>query len=264
MATNNYISVVDKAMRVLEALRGKHEVPLGEIATSASLIKSSTFRILFTFERLGYVEKSAGGRYALTARLARLTGDDRPSPDLGNLAEPFMAELLRRFRETVNLGVLDDGEVLYIRVHESSHAFRLAAHAGMRSPVHSTALGKCLLCCLPRQETETILKKYPLRPMTPRTIRDRPTFYRELAGVRSRGYAIDNQEDSTGARCLAAPILTPAGDVRAAISISGPAARMISQRDREIAEALMETCGKIARLSGYTANAPEGPGRGAH
>ena len=104
MPTNNYIAVVEKAMRVLEALRGKREVPLGEIASSTGLIKSSTFRILFTFERLGYVEKSAGGRYGLTAHLDRLTGNGRPSPDLGNLAEPFMAELLRRFRETVNLG----------------------------------------------------------------------------------------------------------------------------------------------------------------
>jgi IclR family acetate operon transcriptional repressor len=263
MPTNNYISVVDKAMRVLEALRGKREVPLGEIASSTGLIKSSTFRVLFTFERLGYVEKSAGGRYALTARLARLTSDDRPSPDLGNLAEPFMAELLRRFRETVNLGVLDGGEVLYIRVQESSHAFRLAAHAGMRSPVHSTALGKCLLCCLPRQEIETILKKHPLCAITPRTIRDRPTFYRELAGVRSRGYAIDNQEDSRGARCLAAPIFTPAGEVSAALSISGPAARMIPRRDREIAAALLETCGKIATLLGYTTSRQKGPVRGA-
>jgi DNA-binding IclR family transcriptional regulator len=264
MPTNNYISVVDKAMRVLEAMRGKREVPLGEIASSSGLIKSNTFRILFTLERLGYVEKVNGGRYSLTASLARLASDQRPSADLGNLAEPFMAELLRRFRETVNLGVLDEGEVLYIRVLESSHVFRLAAHAGMRSPVHSTALGKCLLCCLPRQAIETILKKYPLQPITPRTIRDRPTFYRELERVRSRGYAIDNQEDSPGARCLAAPILTPSGEVSAALSISAPAARMIPRKDREIAEALMETCGKIATLVGYTASAQEGAARGAH
>jgi IclR family acetate operon transcriptional repressor len=264
MPTNNYISVVDKAMRVLEALRGKREVPLREIASSAGLIKSSTFRILFTFESLGYVEKSAGGRYGLTAHLARLTSGHRPSPDLGNLVEPFMAELLGRFRETVNLGVLDDGEVLFIRVRESSQSFRLANHAGIRTPVHSTALGKCLLCCLPHKEIETILKKHPLRATPPRTIRDRPTFYRELAGVRFRGYAIDDQEYSCGARCLAAPIYTAGGDVCAAISIAGPAARMIPQRDREIGQALMETCGKIAKLVGYTTRAEKGSGRGKH
>jgi IclR family transcriptional regulator, KDG regulon repressor len=257
MATNNYISVLEKAMRVLEALRGKGEVPLGEIASAAGLIKSSAFRILFTLESLGYVEKSSGGRYSLTSRLARLTSDGRPSPDLGKLAEPFMAELLRRFSETVNLGVLDNGAVLYLRVLESSHAFRLAAHAGMRSPVHSTAMGKCLLCCLPREEVEGVLTKHPLRRMTARTITGRAAFYRELERVRSRGYAIDNQEDSSGARCLAAPILTAAGDVRAAISISGPAVRVIPARDREIAHALIDTCGKLAKVLGYTARRSE-------
>jgi DNA-binding IclR family transcriptional regulator len=248
MPTNNYITVIERAMRVMEAIRCNRDVPLGEIAASTGLIKSSTYRILFTLEHLGYVEKSAGGRYSLTDRLASLTNDDRPTLDLGSLAEPFMAELLQRFRETVNLGILDDGEVLYIRVVESSHAFRLAAHAGMRSPVHSTAMGKCLLCCLPRQQIEAILKNHPLVPATPRTIHDRPTFYRELERVRSRGYAVDNQEDSSGARCLAAPIMTPEGEVAAAISVSGPAARVTPQRDREIAQALQETCGTISEL----------------
>ena len=103
----------------------------------------------------------------------------------------------------------------------------------------------------------------PMRPAAPRTIRDRSHFFRELERVRSRGYVIDNQEDSPGARCLAAPILTPAGEVSAAISISGPAARMIPQRDREIAEALLETCGQIARLRGYTTSKQKGLGMGA-
>jgi len=259
MPTINYITLVDKAMRVLESLRGKREAPLGQISTSTGLTKNSVFRILFTFERLGYVEKSARGRYSLAPQLARLANDARVASDLGNLAEPFLADLLGRFRETVNLAVLDDGEALFIRVRESSHEFRLANHVGMRTPVHSTALGKCLLCCLPREEIDTILKKHPLRVRTLRTIRDRHTFYRELAAVRSRGYAIDNQEYSRGARCVAAPIHNSAGDVCAAISIAGPAARMIPQRDREIAEALMETCGKIARLIGYTKSTQEGP-----
>lgn len=264
MPTNNYISVIEKTMRVLEAIRGKREVPLGEIASATGLIKSNTFRILFTLENLGYVEKSDGGRYSLTSRMGRLTSDGRPSPDLGALAEPFMAELLRRFSETVNLGVLDNGEVLYLRVVESSHAFRLAAHAGMRSPVYSTALGKCLLCCLPRPEIEAVLKKHPMQRLTPRTITDRAGFYRELDRVRARGYSVDNQEDSSGARCLAAPILTAAGEVRAAISISGPAVRMVPPRDREISQALIDACGKVARLLGYATGKKGKAVRGDH
>jgi DNA-binding IclR family transcriptional regulator len=255
MPAHNYISVLEKAVRVLEAFQGRREVPLGELAARTRLVKSSVFRILFTLERLGYVEKGPGGRYSISGRVGRLAGDQRLSPDLGALAEPFMAGLVRQFQETVNLGVVDDGEVLYIRVLESPHVFRLAAHAGMRSHLHSTALGKCLLCRLPRAEIETILNRYPLQPLTPRTIRDRPTFYRELERVCRRGYAIDNGEDSRGTRCVAAPIMDPAGHVRAAMSISGPATRVTRAGDAEKAEALREACTRISTLLAHTATA---------
>jgi DNA-binding IclR family transcriptional regulator len=221
------------------------------LATRTRLVKSSVFRILFTLERLGYIEKGNGGRYSVTSRFGRLGGEPRPAFDLSTLAAPFMAQLVQRFQETINLGILEGGEVLYIHVIECSHPFRLAAHAGMRSPVHSTALGKCLLCRMPRPQVESILKTHPLEALTPRTIREPSAFYRELEKVRARGYAIDNEEDSRGARCIAAPIFDPEGGVGAAISLSGPATRVRPARDAEIAKALTEACGRISTLLGY-------------
>jgi len=251
MPANNYISVLEKAVRVLEAFQGEREVALGELAARTRLVKSSVFRILFTLERLGYIEKGHGGRYSVTSRFGRLAGSQQPAFDLSSLAAPLMAQLVQRFQESINLGVLEGGEVLYIHVIECSQPFRLAAHPGMRSPVHSTALGKCLLCRMPRSEVEAILKTHPPQPLTPRTIREPSAFYRELEKVRARGYAIDNEEDSQGARCIAAPILDPEGRVRAAISISGPSARVKPARDVEIAKAVTEACKQISTLLGY-------------
>jgi DNA-binding IclR family transcriptional regulator len=252
MPTNNHISVLEKAFRVLEAFQGNREVTLGDLTARTHLVKSNVFRILFTLEKLGYVEKINGGRYSLTSRLGRLGGEQQAGTDLTHLAAPFMAQLLRRFQETINLGVLNSGEVLYIHVLECSHAFRLAAHAGMRSPLHSTALGKCLLSRLPRPEVEAMLKAIPLRKLTARTITEISALCNELAKVRARGYAVDGGEDSQGARCIGAPILDPQGQVCAAISISGPAMRVKPSRDKEIANALMETCREISTLLGYT------------
>jgi DNA-binding IclR family transcriptional regulator len=186
--------------------------------------------------------------------LGRLAGTQQPPFDLSNLAAPFMARLLQRFQETINLGILDGGEVLYIHVLECSHPFRLAAHAGMRSPVHSTALGKCLLSGLPRTEIESILKTHPLRLLTPRTITEPAAFYRELEKVRAAGYAVDSEEDSSGARCIAAPILDPQGHVCASISLSGPAIRVKPARDKDIAKALMEACKQISTLLRHTSS----------
>jgi IclR family transcriptional regulator, KDG regulon repressor len=254
MRTDCSISVVEKSFRILESFRGERQVALRELADRARLVKSSTYRILFTLERLGYVEKNPGGRYSITSRLNTLTGRQQPSFDLIKLAEPFMVELQRQFGETVNLGVLDGGEVLYLRVLESSYALRTASHVGLRGQVHSTGLGKCLVSRLPRADIEALLRTHPLRPKTPRTIRDRVTFYRELQKVRTRGYAIDNEEDCPGARCVAAPLLDLEGRVSAAISISGPAARVNLKRDAETAKALKETCARISKLVGYPAS----------
>ncbi len=255
MPTNNYIEAIERAMQVLEAFQGQRELPLRELVVRTKLVKSSVFRILFTLQRLGYVERTADGRYSLTRRLHRVGGDVGDALDLGELAMSLIAPLARQSQETVNVGVLDNGEVSYIRVIESPHALRLAAHAGMRSPVHSTSLGKCLLSRLTRAELDRILKGRPLYARTDRTIRSRAGLYAELERVRARGYAVDNEEDSRGARCIAAPILNAAGRVVAAVSISGPAARIRPDRDRELAAAVMECCRRISAVLGYKPDA---------
>ena len=195
---------------------------------------------------------------ALHRGLADLPVTRNPSPasELPAIALPFMAALLRRFQETVNLGVLNGDEVLYIRVLESPHAFRLAAHAGIRSPLHSTASGKSLLCRMAPAEIERILKGKTLRRLTTRTICDRAAFMRELAKVRKWGYSIDNGEDSDGARCFGAAILNSEGKAIAAMSISGPAVAYGSNSgafDRE--EDLMRACRDISTLLGYASSA---------
>lgn len=261
MPANNNIEAIARMLRVLEAFEGKHEVSLNELAGRVPIVKSSIYRILFTLEQNGYISKSEGGKYSITPRFARLSGDTKAAPsELPSIALPFMAALLRRFQETVNLGVLDEGEVLYIRVLESPHAFRLAAQAGIRSPLHSTALGKSLLCQMPQAEIEIALKGKTLRRHTSKTICDRATFIRELGRVRKRGYAIDSGEDSDGAKCFGAAILSSEGRAVAAMSISGPAIRMDRIPDNSIGGSLMRACRDISTLLGYKAGATPGGG----
>ncbi|MGH9542866.1 MAG: IclR family transcriptional regulator [Terriglobales bacterium] len=251
MAGNNYIVAIERAARVLEAFHGQQDVTLSGLTRRAGMVKSSVYRILFTLESLGYVERGASG-YSLSPKLALLAGDGgRPLRGLGDMALPFMRELLRHFQETVNLGVLEDGEVVYIRVLESPHPLRLAAHAGMRSPVYSSALGKSLLAFRSRAEIEEVLRVRPPRALTPRTVRNKFDFFRDLDRVRLRGYAVDNEEDARGARCIGVPVLGADAKVVAALSISGPASRLAASRDREFAEALRQAARQIETLLGY-------------
>jgi IclR family acetate operon transcriptional repressor len=255
MPANNYIRAIERTLRVLESFEGEREVSLTELAARAHLVKSSVFRILFTLERLAYVEKAPSGKYVITQRFGQLTQNGRaqaPS-EITALVQPFMQNLLHRYQETVNLGVLDGDKVLYIKVLESPHAFRLAAHAGITSPLHSTALGKCLVCQHPRGEVERMLGKKPLPRFTNRTICDRNLFIRELERVRKRGYGIDDMEDSQGARCLAVPIQDSRGKVIAALSVSAPVSRMNRARAREVLDALLSVSHQISKLLGYSA-----------
>lgn len=253
MAARNYIAAIERTLTVVEAFNGQREVSLGELASRTRMIKSSVFRILYTLGQLGYAEKDTQGRYSLTSRWENLCLGAQPTRELIRLSAPLMTVLLNHFKETVNLGVIDGGDVLYIYVLESPHAFRLAAHAGMRSPLHSTALGKCLLSHLSSEKVHEILKKNPIRELTPHTVRNEAAFKRGLSRVRAQGYAVDNGEDSSGARCVAAPILNAAGEVVAAISISGPAGRVNPKRDRELANSLVDTCRRISTTLKYAA-----------
>lgn len=252
MAARNYIEAIERTLKVVEGFHGEREVPLAELASRTGMVKSSVFRILYTLGQLGYAEKDSEGRYSLTSRWENLAVGVQPTRELITLATPQMTDLLSRFRETVNLGILDGVEVLYVHVIESPHAFRLAAHAGMRSPLYSTSLGKCLLSRLPAEEVDAILKKNPIQPLTPHTVRNAAALKRELIRVRTRGYSVDNGEDFWGARCVAAPIFNAAGEVVASISISGPAGRISHAPERELAKALMEACGEISTILKYT------------
>ncbi len=255
MPSNNNIAVIERMMRVLEMFQGERELALATLAARSKMVKSSVYRILFTLERLGYVEKSAEGRYSIGSRMARFGEQVHPLSDLPGLAQPFMLDLVHKFQETINLAVLDGEEVLYIRVIESPHTFRFAAHAGIRSPLHSTALGKVLLATLPDAELQRIVKRCNFRSYTKNTISEISPFIRELLRVRRRGAAVDNMEDSDGVRCLAAPIVDGNGRGVAALSISGPASRVQRARDIELTDSLIAACKQISQLLGYTWNA---------
>ncbi|MGH2436325.1 MAG: IclR family transcriptional regulator, partial [bacterium] len=148
------------------------------------------------------------------------------------------------------LGVLNDGEVLYLEMLESSHSFRMAAAVGTRSPVHSTALGKAIAAYLPATDIDRLIRTRGLRALTPHTTTSPAAWKRELARTRARGFSEDNGETEAGATCLGATILGPDGDVVGAVSISGPTSR-VRPIKRAAARALVNACASISRALGH-------------
>ncbi len=247
MPTNNYINAIERMMQVLQAFGQRTDVSLKDLTLRSGIVKSSVFRILFTLEKLGYVSKSRDGLYSIHPKFFALMAPAHPTADLIEIAHPMMQRLVERFKETVNLGVIDGNEVLYIHVIESPLMLRLAAHAGIRSALYSSALGKCLTAHLQPEETERLLKP-AFKRMTSRTIATKEKFFEDLAETRKRGFAIDNSEDSDGIRCIGAPIFDANGRVTAALSLSGPDSRLTESRDLEVATALRTAGESIGKM----------------
>src|SRR5205823_3919865 len=161
--------------------------------------------ILRTLERRGYLRREAeSGRYRLGLQILSLGGDAQANLDIADVALPFMRALVEKIHMTVHLAVLDQGEAVYIEKVEAPGFFRVNTWVGRRMFLHSTSVGKCLLAWLPKHDVETLVKQQGLKKRTPKTITTMTRLLAELEHVKQEGYAVDDEENSLGARCLGA------------------------------------------------------------
>lgn len=245
--------VVDKALDVLEFLsRQREPAGLQELSQALDIPKATLFRYLFTLEQRGYVRKDAkDGAYTLGLRVLELADEALGRLTVHEAALPGMRELLYRFRETVNLGVHEGKEVVYVEILESPQSFKMSAHVGGRDYLHTTSIGKAILAFLPQKQVHRLLEETGLPARTQNSITSLPELEQELALTRERGYAIDNEENENGARCVGAPIFDRSGRVIAALSITGLAMRSSMAEIEEQGRALLEVTSEISSKMGY-------------
>jgi len=246
------VGVLTKVLSIFDILdRTPGGLQLRSIAELTKLNKSTAWRFLAHLEKAGYVVRDGAGAYLLGPRLVHLGSGSTYQGTICKVSQPILEELWRGTGETVNLGILDGKEVLYLSVLESPHSFRLVSKPGMRRPLHCTALGKAILAWQPSDARDELLAATKFEKMTSRTLTRPMDLIRELGRIQSRGYALDNEEVVEGARCIAAPVLDCAGYVAAGVSVSGPVIRMPRPRVAEIAEAVKRSASRISALLGY-------------
>jgi DNA-binding IclR family transcriptional regulator len=242
-------TAVERALNILESVSQRREgLTNSEISRKLAIPKSSASYILRTLERRGYLRRDAGtGRYKLGLKILSLGGDAQSNLDIADVALPFMRSLVERVHLTSHLAVLDQGEAVYIEKVEAPGFFKVNTWVGRRMYLHSTSVGKALLAWLPKQETEAIVRQQGMKKRTPKTITTVSRLLADLELVREQGYAVDDQENSTGARCLGAPIIDGVGNVTAALGVSGTLTQVDEENLPKIAEALKETARRISR-----------------
>lgn len=220
--------VVDRVIDILEAFEWLGpQLGVSEISRALNLKKATTHRLLASLRRREIVAQDPiTRRYHLGMRLWQLGMLALNQVDWIDRARPYLRQLRDETGETTHLAILDDGQVLYIDKVESEHSLRMPSQVGRRLPAHCTGVGKALLAHLSSSELADVIEQRGLPVFTPKTITERHTLVSELAEVRDRGYAVDDEEIEPGLRCIAAAVRGHGGEVVGAISIAGPSSRL--------------------------------------
>ena len=253
-ANPNYpIKVLDKTFSILEILlQHGSSMHMTEISKKLDLYPSTTHRILDTLKHWGYIEQDPHTqKYQLGLKALELGMAKLHQMDLAREATPYLKELVKQCNETVHLGVLEGGEVLYLAKEESSQTIRMISYVGRRAPLHCTALGKVLLTYLSIEERKKILGEKVLPRLTENTITDKMELEKELGKVREQGFALDREENEKDVCCVAAPIRNYQGEVMAALSISSPIFRIDKNAQNNLKVALLKTSENISKRLGY-------------
>jgi DNA-binding IclR family transcriptional regulator len=254
---NNLVQTIERASSILDILaQSPQGISIRKLSDKIKLPKGTTHRLLSSLSYFGYVRQDPKTRnYLLGLKLVELGQLLLSQLDLRKEAEPFLRDLAERTKETVHLVFLDRDEIVYIdkvETDQNPSGLKMASRVGLRNPAHSSAVGKVLLAHFSEEELKSFIKEKGLLKRTENTIAD-PTQLREhLKSVRAQGYAIDDEENEKGIRCVAAPIYNEVGKPVAAMSISGPAFRITKKVIQEsLKKEVMETALKISQRLGF-------------
>jgi IclR family acetate operon transcriptional repressor len=214
---------LDRAFALLEHLADAGgSAGLAQLARSSGLPAGTVHRIMRSLLDAGFARQDASRRYWLGARLVRL--GEAAGGDVAHRAQPLLTALVQQFGETASLAMLDGDWVIYLAQVPSPHSMRSSADAGRRARPHCTAVGKALLSQMSEEKLHALIRRTGMPALTQHTITTEQALTAEIEQIRANGYAVDDEEQELGLRCVAVPVDWPGADL--AISVSGPTCRI--------------------------------------
>lgn len=223
---------------------------VAELCTLLEMNKSTLLRLLVPLCDARLAEHSpVTGRYRLGWRNAQLGQSYLDSLDLGSSMKDILQKLTADTNETTHLVISDIPEVIYVDKVDSLHAVRMFSRIGNHSPMHCTSVGKAILAFADDAAIEKVVA-FGLAKRTPNTRTTEAELRTDLVLIRERGYAVDDVENEPGIRCVAAPIFDRTGAVTAAVSVSGPVARVTRGRVPELGQLVIGAAAAVSERLG--------------
>lgn len=246
------VQSVERALKILEVLGEDEEgYRLTDLAARTGLSPSTVHRLLATLESRRFVQfdQSDGmwhvGRQAFAVGAAFVRQRNFIAPSL-----PFLRQLRDQTRETANIGVIDDGEVVTLAQVESREIMRAISPVGGRAPIVASGMGKAILATYPPADVDATIARHGLRSVTPNSITNASDVKAALQKIQAQGYALDDEEFVIGLRCVAAVVYNQQGEALCAVSISGLTSRVTPSRVPELGKLVARTANALTEALG--------------
>lgn len=248
-----YIQSVFRALKIAEYVAEHGNLAgLTEISQGIGINKSTAHGLIATMEKCGYMCQDAKtGRYSLGIKVFELGQAYIANLDLREIALPYLKELSLNYQETTHLAILSGEEVVYIDKVDGLRSVGIRSQVGGRNPAYCTGVGKALLSGLAKQQIGKMYDGKVLRRYTGNTVRDVAELIDQIQQVREQGYAFDSEEFEQDLQCIAAPVKDNSGTIIAAISLSGPASRLLTFPMDEIAREVVRNAKEISLRLGF-------------
>ncbi len=252
----NIVQSLDRALEILSELARADRVSLTELSLLTRQSPSTVYRVLSTFALHGMAEVGTDQQWRIGPGAFRIGSRFLRQSNLLDASRPIMRDLMQSTQETANLGIDDNGQVLFLSQTETHQTIRAFFPPGTRNPLHSSGIGKALLAWYTPDRIRSIVTTEGLKRFTDTTITDLDDLLDDLAKARRKGFAFDNEERTDGMRCIAAPVFGPFGDPVAGLSVSGPGFRIPANAVNELGTTVRAAANQLTRDIGGQMAAP--------
>lgn len=254
MPQSNPVQSAERIFELLEALVQCGPVSLTELSTRLSLHKSTVHRLLKSLILMGYArQEEDSGKYLPTYKILGLAGMLLSKLDILAVAHPFLERLMRQTHETVHFVQRENTHIIYVdKVESDANSIRMVSRIGLRQPMYSTGVGKAILAQMKDSEIQDVWSQSEIHPYTEHTIITFEQLMLEIEQIRQQGYALDNEENELGVRCIAACVTDFYGRASNAFSISAPVTRMSDERIQELTEYVLQTKRDLSQELGFS------------
>lgn len=243
------LSTLERGLQILEAITENGEMTVTEVGNHMDINRASAHRFITTLRDQGFVRKNQHNKYEATFKMLELGMKQADKFEIRRIAKPYMRDLAAEFDETVNLGLLDQGLVIYLDKVESRELLRMDSGIGTSCPAYATAMGKAMLAFLPEEDRAAYMEKTRFTPITPHTVAGPIELSKDIAKIRKKGYAVDEEELALDLYCIGAPIFDFHAYPAFALSVSGPVRRLKTMKSLPLR--ILDVSSALSKHLGY-------------